>query len=238
MPDTFEALSVVALVLVPGFIGFYVARETSPAPSREISDIELALVSISFAVFVLAAEVGLVALLAGWLDDLALLGGLTVDEWDEGYTAVLRRAPGRVIPIATGEYLLHTSFVALLGWFDPAGRVLERRRQKRGFTADDPLTAGLVLRRNAPGIEKSHTFLRIVMTDSSCYYGYLSAMSNAPDRQGNRDIVLQGVTFAGTPDTAPSDVFPRSPQSFDLSVVTVNTRNIRAIEALFTTPVA
>lgn len=42
MPATLEAAAIIAVFVVPGFVGFYVARELTPFPIRQVSDVAVA----------------------------------------------------------------------------------------------------------------------------------------------------------------------------------------------------
>ena len=232
MPATLEAAVVVATLIVPGFVGFYVSRELTPFPIKQVSDAELVLLSTAFATVILTCEIGLYAVVVGFSPDLPLLAGVSSAEIrDAGYHAALEAHPARVAGIFSAQFVLHCIVVALLGWFDPLGKVLERTWRRRGASAEDVWTRGLVGLRQEKGLPS--TFVRAVLETGETYWGILSKISNHARDDGGRDIVLQAVSKSSSVDQSPAPLHGDRPED---TVVALSTRNLRAVEAVFHDP--
>lgn len=222
----------VAAFIVPGFVGFYVSRELTLFPIKQVSDAELVLLSTAFATVILAGEIGLYAMVVGLFPDLPLLAGVTSEEIRQaGYHATLEAHPARVAGIASAQFVLHCIVVGALGWFDPLGKVLERTRRSRGASAEDVWTRGLVGLRQEKGLRS--TFVRAVLETGETYWGILSKISTHARDDGGRDLVLQAVSKSPSANEAPEPLHSDRPED---TVVALSTRNIRAVEAVFHDP--
>lgn len=230
MPDSVPAILIVAIVVVPGFLAFYIARELSRAATKTVSDWELLLSSIAFTSIILATGAAVASALVAVWPHLALFGGTTGHELaTQGYLATLKAHPARVVGVASLEYLGECMVIALVGGaWDPVGNWLEDRRRSKGFTELDPWTAGLVGLRQSYG--KSHTFVRVELTSGTCYYGYLSKMSNGAREDGSRDLVLQNFTVAPNRDATAVSI---NPEEAHMTAVILSTNVVVAVEAIF-----
>ena len=232
MPATLETAAIVALFVVPGFVGFYVARELTPFPIREASDAEMVLLSTAFATVILTVEVGAYAGIGHFLPDWPLLAGVSSDELREaGYRYVAQSHPARVVGVFSAQFVLHCLIVGALGWYDPVGRLLERTRRGRGASAEDVWISGLIRLRQEKGFPS--TFVRAVLDSGEAYSGILSKISNSPGDDGERDIVLQAVSKSPSAGQQPVPLHPDRPED---TVVALSTRNLRAVEAVFHDP--
>lgn len=229
MPGTLEAAAVIAIFVVPGFVGFYVSRELTPFPIRQVSDVEMVLLSTAFATVILSAEAGIYATVAHLRPDVPLLAGASPTEIsDFGYRTTFEMHPSRVAAIFSGQFVLHCVVVGLLGRWDPLGKYLERARRASGTSGEDVWVLGLI----ALGLEKGlpSTFVRAVLDSGETYTGILSKISNSPRDDGSRDLVLQVASKASTVAETPTPLHPERPQD---TVVALSTRNVRAVEAIF-----
>ena len=183
MPATIEAAAVVAILIVPGFVGFYVARELTEFPMRRVSDAEMVLLSTAFATVILTCEAGLYAAAAHvWADAPLLAGASATEVGESGYGATFDAHPARVIGIFSAQFVSHCLIVGLLGWYDPLGKLLERTRRSRGISADDVWTDGLIGLRQEKGL--ASTSVRVVLDTGETYTGILSKISSAPAPTG------------------------------------------------------
>jgi len=230
MPDTIEAAAVLAVVIMPGFVGFHITRELSPNLRHDESDAELLFSSLGFAGVLLAVEFLVLASLAAVFPHLAVFGGATVGELrGDGFSQTLSQYPSRVVIVASLEFLLHCALVALLGWKDPFGAALANARTKRGFSAVDPWTLGLGgLRRD---FGSKATWVRVTLSNGVVYTGYLSKISNRPREDGTRDLVLQAFMRADAEDRTFRPLDPVVPER---TVVALNTKDVVSVEGLFT----
>ena len=232
MPDTIEAAAVLALLVVPGFLAFYIAREVSPNLPHDVTDAELLLTSVGFATLLLAFELLLLAVLTAIRPDLALFAGATANELrSDGFKDTLSDHPSRVIAVSSLLFLGHCAFVCLLGWKNPLERFLQRSRRTRGYNAIDPWTLGL------NGLQKEFqaqaTWVRATLTDGVVYTGYLSKISNRPRDDGTRDLVLQSFTRSASGSGV---ALPLNPAAPERTVVALNTKDIVSIEGAFVDP--
>ena len=229
MPASLEAASIIAIFVVPGFVGFYVARELTPYPIREVSDVEMVLLSTAFATVILTCEVGIYAALAHLLADPPLVAGASPTEIRElGYRATFEQHPARVAGIFSGQFVLHCLIVGLLGRWDPLGTYLEKTRRATGTSGEDVWIRGLIGLGQEKGLPS--TYVRAVLDTGETYMGDLSKISNSPREDGSRDLVLQVVSKSARPDEAPALLHSDRPQD---TVVTLSTRNVRALDAIF-----
>ena len=229
MPATLEAATIIAIFVVPGFVGFYVARELTSFPIREVSDVEMVLLSTAFATVILTLEVVAYGALSLMAPEWPVLAGFTSAEiWNPGYREAFQSDPARVGGIFSAQFVLHCLIVGVVGWQDPLGKRLERARKARGTSGEDVWTRGLIALRQEKGFPA--TSVRAVLDTGETYTGILSKISNSPDDDGNRDLVLQAVSKSAAPDQSPTALHPERPQD---TVVALSTRNIRAVEAIF-----
>lgn len=232
MPATLEAAAVIAILIVPGFVGFYVSRELTPYPIRQVSDVEMVLLSTAFATVILTVEIiiyGGVSLLApAW----PLLAGFSAEEiGGPGYRAAFQEDAARVAAVFSVQFVVHCAIVGVFGWQDPLGRNLERTRRTRGTSAEDVWSRGLIGLRQEKGFPS--TYVRASLETGETYTGILSKISNAPRDDGSRDLVLQAVSKSESAAQSPAALHPDRPQD---TVVVLSTRNVRAVEALFHDP--
>ena len=229
MPTTLEAAAVVAILIVPGFVGFYVARELTAFPIRRMSYAEIVLLSTAFATVILTCEAGAYVGLTHLSPGAPVLAGVSADELRElGYRSTFVAHPTRVVGILSAQFVAHCLIVGVVGWYDPLGKLLERTRRSRGTSAEDVWTDGLIGLRQEKDLPA--TFVRAVLDSGEAYTGILSKISNSPRDDGSRDIVLQAVSKSAAPDQSPTALHPERPQD---TVVALSTRNIRAVEAIF-----
>ena len=229
MPATLEAAAIIAIFVVPGFVGFYVARELTSFPIREVSDVEMVLLSTAFATVILTLEVVAYGALSLMAPEWPVLAGFTSAEiWNPGYREAFQSDPARVGGIFSAQFVLHCLIVGVVGWQDPLGKRLERARKARGTSGEDVWTRGLIALRQEKGFPA--TSVRAVLDTGETYIGILSKISNSPDDDGNRDLVLQAVSKSAAPGQSPTALHPERPQD---TVVALSTRNIRAVEAIF-----
>lgn len=229
MPATLEAAAIIAIFVVPGFVGFYVARELTPVPIREVSDVEMVLLSTAFATLILTLEVAAYGALSWIAPEWPVLAGFTSAEiWNPGYREAFQADPARVGGIFSAQFVVHCVIVGIVGWQDPLGQRLERTRKARGTSGEDVWSRGLIGLRQEKGFPA--TFVRAVLDTGETYTGILSKISNSPHDDGNRDLVLQAVSKSAAPDQSPTALHPERPQD---TVVALSTRNIRAVEAIF-----
>ena len=232
MPATLEAAVVVATFIVPGFVGFYVSRELTPFPIKQVSDAELVLLSTAFATVILTCEIGLYAVVVGFSPDLPLLAGVSSAEIrDAGYHAALERASRT----RRRQSSARSSSCTALSWHYSAGLIPSARCSSvRG-------DAGALLRRTCGHVALSVSGRRRGSAPSSApssrparHTGEsLSKISNHARDDGGRDIVLQAVSKSSSVDQSPAPLHADRPED---TVVALSTRNLRAVEAVFHDP--
>jgi hypothetical protein len=232
MPDTIQAIILLSVVVIPGFIALYIARELSATGRVPASDWELLFASLGFASIVLAAEVMLASAAALVFPSFPFLAGVRANELTtRGYVDTFSSHPARVAGIATGQYLFHCCLLGFLGWWDPAGTWIETRLRRRGFSGVDPWTLALIgLQQD---LKQSATWVRVVLDSGVCYYGYVSKLTNKPKDDGTRDLVLQAFTRAED-RYAPAEPFGTIDS--ERTVVVLNTKNVVAVEGAFVDP--
>ena len=229
MPATLEAAAVVAILVVPGFVGFYVTRELTALPIRRMSDAEIVLLSTAFATVILTCEVAAYAGVTHLFPGLPLLGGVSADEIREwGYRTTFVAHPARVAGILSVQFVAHCLIVGVVGWHDLLGKLLERTRRSRGTSAEDVWTDGLIGLRQEKN--RPATFVRAVLDSGETYTGILSKISNSPRDDGSRDLILQAVSKSTSSQEPSAPLHVERPQD---TVVALSTRNVRAVEAIF-----
>ncbi len=221
MDINLETLPLIILFLVPGFVAYYTREYLSTTPQAKLSLVEVTLLCLVYSLIIVAMEgVLFTVYLSAIRFDFAFV-------IENGFVETFKRYPQDTALLISVWTLLSIIGGFFLGRFEPE-RGLRHQLAKRGLMATDLWYNVFTLRKNSLGQDRC--YLAVRMTNGDVYYGFLSEYALSADEDGNRELVLENVTYV------PSEGFDKA---IDLRVyqekgiVLVNTRNVHSIEAIY-----
>lgn len=231
MTLTPETLVIALVFLVPGFLANWLAQYYAPRarPLHSAFDSTLASLAISVAVlFIIAAlaSVALTVLWAGWRETFESLELNVLVE--EGIRSYFQEQPLLVAGVLGGSALAAYVVAVLVGYFDVASWVLRRHLLRRHLTDRDMWFAGLELTREE--WNRAHAYVEVRMKGSrDVFWGVVKGFSFPNPTTGERDLLIEDVTYLPMGDPARSTKFAGPPPS----VAVLSSRDIESVHVVY-----
>jgi hypothetical protein len=221
MDISLETIPLIILFLVPGFVAYYTREYLSPTPQGKLTVAEVTLLWLVYSLIVVVIE-GLLFTLC-----LSTIGYDFPFVIENGLVQTFKHYPLDTALLVSLWTILSIIGGYFLGRFDPE-RGLRRQLAASGLTATDLWYNVFTLRKAS--LDKDRCYLAVRMANGDVYYGFLSEYALRADEDGNRELILENITYV------PSEGFDKA---IDLrsyqekGIVLINTRNVHSIEAIY-----